>query len=228
MTPLLSALVLVVLCGGGAALLAPWLLRRASEPELEAGEVKTPYGSLATWRTAGAAGAWAAALALVSVMSVEPARLGPWLVVAVVGALASVVDVATTWIPRRWLHVAWLVTALSIAGTAWSLGDWTGIGRSALGVAIIGGAYGLVYLVSVLLDRGFFGFADVRLGVLTGMLAGWRSVPTATSALVLGSVIGALWGLANLRRRRDEPYPYGPGIVLGPYAVLLIALVTHQ
>lgn len=227
MTPLLASVVLVALCGGCAALLAPWLLRRAAEPELEPDEVKTPYLVLATRRTAFAAGTWAAALALVAVLSVDAARLGPWLVLAVVGALASVVDIATTWIPRRWLHVAWLMAALAVVGSAWSTGDWPGVARAALGAAVIGGAYGLVYLVSLWLDRGFFGLADVRLGVLTGMVAGWRSVPSATSALVLGSLIGALWGVANLPRHRGAAYAYGPGIVLGPYAVLAIAVVTQ-
>ena len=92
----------------------------------------------------------------------------------------------------------------------------------------MGGAYGLVYLFSVLTNRGFFGFADVRLGVLTGMVAGWRSIPTATSALVLGSLIGALWGVVNLVRHRREPYAYGPGIVLGPYVALVIAVLTQR
>ena len=228
MTSLLRAIAVVALCGGSAALLAPWLLRRATEPELEPGEVKTPYVTLATRRTAFAAGTWAAALALVAVVSVDAARLGPWLVLAVVGALASVVDIATTWIPRRWLHVAWLVAALAVVGSSWSTGDWPGVARAALGAAVIGGAYWLVYLVSLWLDRGFFGLADVRLGVLTGMVAGWRSVPSATSALLLGSLIGALWGVANLPRHRDAPYAYGPGIVLGPYAVLAVAVVTQR
>ena len=107
-------------------------------------------------------------------------------------------------------------------------GAWAGVGRAAFGVAIIGGLYGLVYLVSLWANRGIFGFADVRLGVLTGMVAGWRSIPTATSALVLGSVIGALWAVVNLVRRHREPYAYGPGIVLGPYVVLLIAVLTQR
>ncbi|HET7723967.1 MAG TPA: hypothetical protein VFK68_04970 [Propionibacteriaceae bacterium] len=228
MTPLLRAILSVALCSGSAALLAPWLLRRATEPELEPGEAKIPYAALATRRTAVAAAAWAGALALVAVLAVEPARLGPWLVLAVAGALASVVDIATTWIPRRWLHLAWLAAALAVVGSAWSVGDWSGVLRAALGLAVIGGAYGLVYLLSLWLDRGFFGLADVRLGVLTGMVSGWRSVPTATSALVLGSLVGALWGVANLPRQRDVPYAYGPGIVLGPYGVLLITLVTGR
>ena len=228
MTPFLTAALLVVACGGAAALLALWLLRRTPEPELEPDEVKIPYANLASWRFSVAAGSWAAALALAAVIGVEPDRVGPWLVVAIVGALASVVDVATTWIPRRWLHVGWLLAALSVIGSAWSVGDWSGVGGAAMGVAIIGGAYGLVYLFSVLTGRGFFGFADVRLGVLAGMVAGWRSIPTATSALVLGSVIGALWGVVNLVRRRREPYAYGPGIVLGPYVALLLAVLTQR
>ena len=228
MTLVVTSSLLVVVCGVAAALLAPWLLRRTPEPELEPDEVKTPYAELATWRFSVAAGAWAAALAAAAVIGVEPDRLGPWLVVAVVGALASVVDIATTWIPRRWLHVGWLLTALAVLGSAWSVDDWSAVGRSAIGLAIIGGLYGLVYLVSVLLNRGFFGFADVRLGVLTGMVAGWRSIATATSALVLGSLIGALWGVVNLLRRRREPYAYGPGIVLGPYVALVVAMLSQR
>jgi prepilin signal peptidase PulO-like enzyme (type II secretory pathway) len=60
------------------------------------------------------------------------------------------------------------------------------------------------------------------------MVAGWRSIPTATSALVLGSFVGALWGVVNLARRRREPYAYGPGIVLGPYIALVLALLTQR
>jgi leader peptidase (prepilin peptidase)/N-methyltransferase len=227
-TLVVTSSLLVMVCGVAAALLAPWLLRRTPEPELEPGEVKTPYAALATWRMALTAGVLAAALAATAVLAVEPARVGPWLVVAIVGSLASVVDAATTWIPRRWLHIGWLLTGLSIAGSAWATGDWPGVLRAAIGVAIVGGVYGLVYLFSVLTRRGFFGFADVRLGVLTGMVAGWRSIPTATSALLLGSLVGALWGVVAMVRRRRDPYAYGPGIVLGPYIALVIAVLAQR
>jgi len=227
-TALVTASSLVVVCGVAAGLLAPWLLRRTPEPQLEPGEEKAPYATLATWPVAVGAGAWAAALASVTVAVVEPSRVGPWLVVAVVGALAAVVDLATTWIPRRWLHIGWILTAAAIVGSAWAVADWAGVWRAALGVVIIGGAYGLVYLFSALTGRGFFGFADVRLGVLAGLVSGWRSIPTATSALVLGSVVGAAWGVVNLVRRRHEPYAYGPAIILGPYVALVVVLLTQR
>lgn len=226
---ILGAAVMVVVCGLAAGALAPWLLRRAPEPELEPDETKVPYASLATSRVGVATGLWAAALAAVAVLAVEPARVGPWLVVAVVGALACVVDILTTWIPRRWLHVGWALTALAIVGSAWSVGDWGGLGRAAIGVAIIGGLYGVVYAISALTGRGMFGFADVRLGILVGMVAGWRSIPTATTALVLGALVGAVWGVvAALRRRKNLPYAYGPSIVLGPYVALALGLLTQR
>jgi leader peptidase (prepilin peptidase)/N-methyltransferase len=103
------------------------------------------------------------------------------------------------------------------------------VGRAAIGVAIMGGLYGLVFLASTLSSRGFFGFADVRLGVLVGMAAGWRSIPTATSALVLGALVGAAWGVvAMVRRRTNLPYAYGPSIVLGPYLALAVGLLTTR
>lgn len=229
MSAILPAALLVALCGVVAGGLAPWLLRRAQEPELEPDEVKLPYASLATGRVAVGVGLWAAALATVSVLAVEPDRVGPWLVVAVVGALASVVDIATTWIPRRWLHVGWVLTALAVVGSGWSVGDWPSVGRSAIGVAIIGGVYAVVYTVAQLLQRAVFGFADVRLGILAGMVAGWRSIPTATTAIVLGALVGAVWGVVwRLRRRGGVEYAYGPSIVLGPYLALAVGLLTQR
>lgn len=229
MSAILPAALLVALCGVVAGALAPWLLRRAPEPGLDPDELKIPYASLATRRVAIAVGLWAAGLATVSVLAVEPDRVGPWLVVAVVGALASVVDIATTWIPRRWLHLGWLLTALAVVGTGWSLGDWPSVGRSAIGVAIIGGVYAVVYIVAQLLDRAVFGFADVRLGILAGMVAGWRSIPTATTAIVLGALVGAVWGVVwRLRRRGGVEYAYGPSIVLGPYLALVVGLLTQR
>ena len=235
MSAILPAALLVALCGVVAGGLAPWLLRRAPEPGLEPDELKIPYASLATRRVAIAVGLWAAGLATVSVLAVEPDRVGPWLVVAVVGALASVVDIATTWIPRRWLHLGWLLTALAVVGSGWSLGDWPSVGRSAIGVAVIGGVYGLVFVVSGLLSRVvpeglvLFGFADVRLGILAGMVAGWRSIPTATTAIVLGTLVGAVWGVVwRLRRRGGVEYAYGPSIVLGPYLALVVGLLTQR
>ena len=241
MSVILGGALLVALCGVVAGVLAPWLLRRAAEPELEADEVKVPYAALANRRVALSAGLWAAGLATVSVLAVEPDRVGPWLVVAVVGALASVVDLATTWIPRLWLHVGWVLTALAVVGSAWSLNDWAGVGRAAIGVAIIGGVYGAVYLVAQLSRRAIFGFADVRLGILAGMVAGWRSIPTATTAIVLGALVGAVWGVVWKVRQRGggggggggvggdgAEYAYGPSIVLGPYLALAIGLLTQR
>lgn len=229
MSPILSAALMVALCGVVAGALAPWLLRRTPEPELEPDEVKIPYAALATGRVAIGAGLWAAALATVSVLAVEPDRVGPWLVVAVVGALASVVDIATTWIPRRWLHLGWVATAIAVGGSAWRLGDWPSVGRSAIGVAIIGGAYAVVYTVAQMLRRAVFGFADVRLGILAGMVAGWRSIPTATTAIVLGALVGAVWGVVwRVRRRGEGEYAYGPSIVLGPYLALVVGLLTQR
>ena len=78
MSAILPAALLVALCGVVAGGLAPWLLRRAPEPGLEPDEVKIPYASLATRRVAIAVGLWAAGLATVSVLAVEPDRVGPW------------------------------------------------------------------------------------------------------------------------------------------------------
>lgn len=226
---IVPAVLVTAACGVTAGGLAPWLLRRAVEPDLDLDEVKIPYSSLASGRIAGATGLWAAALAAVSLMTVEPERVAPWLVVAIIGALCSVVDIATTWIPRRWLRMGWLLTGATVAVCAWSVGDWPGVGRAVIGAAIVGGVFAIVYGIAQLTSHSIFGFADVRLGILVGLAAGWRSISTATTGLVLGAFVGALWGvLVAIRRGARSAFAYGPSIVLGPYLALAVTALTGR
>ena len=82
-------------------------------------------------------------------------------------------------------------------------------------------------------------FSDLPSLRLFGWLSAFAMVAALVSAAVIGMVslragqhedttIGALWAVVNLVRRHREPYAYGPGIVLGPYVVLLIAVLTQR
>ncbi len=223
MTSLLTAALVALGCGAAAAASAGPLLRRVPEPPLEPDEQKLPYAALATRRTAAACLLWAAPLAFWAASQVPLGRLAPWLVLAVTGAVAAVVDIATTWIPRRLCHGAWALAAVAVLVSAAVLPDWSAARRAALGAVIAGGVFWLVYEVAVRSGRHLFGFADVRLAFLAGAVGAWHGWTTLTSGLLLGAVVGALWGVVSaVARRGDGAFPYGPSIILGPYAALLV------
>lgn len=226
LSPVHAALVALV-CGVVAATTAGPLLRTVPEPELDGDDDKVPYASLATARTALACFCWATGLTLVACLTIPVARMAPWLVLAVVGSIASVIDIATTWIPRVLLHAGWGLMALAVLPSAWSLGDRAGVIRAGVGAAIVGGLFWVVWEVAARTARQVFGFADVRLGFLAGAAAGWAGWQTVGQALFLGCVVGAVWGVVTaLARRSDGPFPYGPSIALGPFLAQLLGLMS--
>lgn len=227
MTSLLPAIVVALISGVIAAAAVGPLLRRVPEPQLEPDEEKLRYAALATARTAAACLLWATALAFVAAARVPFATLAPWLVLAVCGAIAAVIDIATTWIPRSLCHGAWALAALATLASAATLPAWPDALRAAIGAAGSGGLFWLVYEVAVRGERHLFGFADVRLAFLAGAVAAWHSWSTLASGLLLGTLIGAVWGVVTaIVRRRDAAFPYGPSIVLGPFAALLVGLLS--
>lgn len=71
-----------------------------------------------------------------------------------------------------------------------------------------------------------FGFGDVMLGTLSGIMLGWRALIFASLITVFAGALGALLyviGLQVLRRRHRwfTPLPYGPYIVIGTLVMLL-------
>jgi prepilin signal peptidase PulO-like enzyme (type II secretory pathway) len=52
----------------------------------------------------------------------------------------------------------------------------------------------------------------------TAATAGW---PTLFDALILGGLLGVVWGLVWRARGHTEAFPYGPALVAGPYLALL-------
>ena len=220
---LTAGLAAVVLTATAAGLVTPPTLRRLPEPELATGEHKPLYTDLPPPPLAWGAAAWAAALALATVTSLPANKWAPFLVVALVGSVGCIIDAATTWLPRRILHVGWLLTPLALVlSTAWSASAWSAVVRAAVGALITG-----VLLLAAHLWAGF-GLSDARLGLLTGAIAAWISWDTLLAALFLGSVVGAGWGLVHSwQHGRGTPFPYGPSLLFGPYLAVLANAVVR-
>lgn len=184
------------------------------QPKVRYGEVFTPYRAL---------GCFAAFLCAGQVMWLLPAAQWPvWICYIGGGGALIAVDLYTTYLPRRLNYIVVAEVALTIFAWA-AVAGW-----SKLAWPVIGGLGSMALLWLLWRFSGGIGFGDVRLGFLVGAIASLNGPMAALSALLLGSLVGAAWGVVHqlTRRRRaaGRHFPYGPALWLGP--ILLIPVTA--
>jgi leader peptidase (prepilin peptidase) / N-methyltransferase len=200
-----------VLTGLATAAAVRPVLQALPEPPDQPGKVA--YRSLLTARLLLICGLLAAGGTAVAWQRVPPATLPLWTVLSTCGVLLAVIDAKTTWLPLRLTQAAWLLMLLSVAA-GWALGGgWQLAVRTVAGAAIAGALYFLGWLIT----RGGFGFGDVRYAPLLGAAAAACSWRLLIGALIMGTVVGGLYGLARLAHRRRGPFPYAPSMLAGTY-----------
>ncbi|MGW5558458.1 prepilin peptidase [Micromonospora sp. NPDC003944] len=113
-------------------------------------------------------------------------------------------------------------------------GTWLLLGVAALDAdpgnwlrAVIGGSGLALFFAStaVLLGRRGFGLGDAKLALSVGALLGWYGWPVLLFGLVLTFGLSALVSLGLLAARRatwSTHLPFGPFLLLGPVAALLL------
>ncbi len=142
-----------------------------------------------------------------------------WAGLVSLGALLGLIDLRTTFLPLRLIYLAVALAVVGAAVSVWLQGSWWVAVTAAAAGALASGAFWLVWRLS-----NGLAFGDVRLAGLIGIVVGTRGGTFAFSAIFLGTLIGAVWGLVlRWRRGVDEPFAYGPALLLGPLAALLIA-----
>ena len=220
MTPeQLVASAAVVLTGLLCAVVTVPLLRMLPEPAEPDG--KRAYRDLASPHFVLACSLCAAVAAAVSWATLPPALQPAWTVLAVGGVLLAGVDAVTTWLPLTLTRMTWVAMAVATLIGASLAASWSMLARAAVGAAVAGTVYLLIWLLS----RGGLGFGDVRYAPLLGASAAAQSWELLVWALVAGSLLGALAGLARLAVRRPGAFPYAPTMLGGTYlAALLVAL----
>ncbi|WP_431917389.1 prepilin peptidase [Micromonospora wenchangensis] len=151
----------------------------------------------------------------------EPA-LPAFLLVAAVGVVLAVVDLASLRLPDPLVGAAALGggTALTVAAVAAGTP-----GRLAL--ALAGAALSLLlYVVLALLPRSRLGFGDVKLAAVLGLPLGWLGWPALWLGLLLPHLLNGVLVLALLaagRVRRDTALPFGPALLTGAWLAALLA-----
>lgn len=210
--------VLAIAVAASAALHLLLVVPRLPAPAVEPGEPLPDYPGLASPLGAVAV----AALAALSALLIGPRPLPElvvWFGYLGAGAALAWVDLHTTYLPKRltYLCAAQVALGLVVVGAT---DPWRALG-ALLGGVVAWALFHLLWRVSPL-----FGYGDVRLAAIIGAVGGTLGVSGWLTSFVLGTLVGALWGIAHTlaRRRTGAPahFPYGPSLWLGP--VLAVAL----
>lgn len=215
----MSLLVLVpaLAWGGLIAASAGPMLRHLPEPPAEDADGKPLYAALATrgfLLGVFVAGTVAAALVLLR----QPAQhwLG-WTSLAGPCLVAGAIDARTTWLPKVLTATGLLLAALgALAASVLANEPWPLV-SAVVGAGACGGFFHVAWRVT-----GALGYGDVRLAAVIGAVAALSGWAFVAWAMVLGSIAGALSGIVHAMRRGRGAFPYGPGLLAGPFLALLL------
>ena len=210
----------VAACGISAVLHQLLVVPRLPAPAAEADEPPPDYRALASTRDALGVLALSVLAALLVLPGLPDPQLISWVGYLGAGAALVWVDLRTTWLPRVLNHLCLAQVALGVGWVA--ISDWRGAVA-----AVIGGlaALGLFHVVWAL--GSGFGYGDVRLAAIIGVVAGAAGWQQWLMSFLLGTLIGACWGVVHWLRSRSSGSPphfaYGPALWLGPVAAFAIS-----
>ncbi|MGY1752533.1 prepilin peptidase [Blastococcus sp. SYSU D01042] len=164
----------------------------------------------------------AAVLALVGLRFGWSAELPAWVWFAAVALLLAVIDLRRQLLPNRVLLPGTVVMVGLLALAAGLHDAWPDLGRALLAGAV---AF-LVLLGMALLAPTGLGMGDVKLAALLGLVLGWFSWDAVLLGFFLGFVVQAVLALVLLTARRagrDTELPFGPALLAGALATVLLA-----
>jgi len=166
----------------------------------------------------------AAVLAAVAGWRAEPVLLPMWALLAGMAPVLGYVDLKTHLLP--YLMVAplyaaiWTLTVI----VAFTAGDRSIVIAAAAGNIVVFGVFVLFYLVAARFFGGGFGYGDVRLAAVLGVVLGPLGPNAVFTGLYAGFVLAAAVGLVRYRGRlRGAPATaFGPAMLLGAFAALAL------
>lgn len=171
---------------------------------------------------AAAAGIGAAVLVLVGWHFGWSPQLPAYLFFALMGVWLSAVDLRHRLLPNRMVLTslaggAVLLTVAAAAGT-----EWSSLARAAAGsVALF-----VLYLLLALVNPAGMGMGDVKLAAVVGLFLAYQGWQLLAVGAFAGFLLGALASLAMLAMRRGglkSTIPFGPPMIAGALAAILLA-----
>ncbi|MDG4755743.1 prepilin peptidase [Micromonospora sp. WMMD718] len=141
-----------------------------------------------------------------------------WLVILYSGALLAAVDIAVRRLPTPVIAVAAAAVFVILAAEAAMTAD----GRRLVVAAAAGAALGGGYLLLALIGGSGMGLGDVRLAALLGTALGTLGWDAVLLGAVLPYLLAAPAALIRLVRRDGNRLAFGPYLVAGALATLLL------
>lgn len=178
------------------------------------------------WLTAPT-GALACGLLAWALAGVEVGVLAAFLVVAVIGVLLAAIDVACRRLPDPLVATAGLAALVLLNAATLARGDAAALLRALAGSAALGAAYFLL----ALLPGAHLGFGDVKLAAVLGLLLGWLGWGAVLLGALLPHLISGPVALALLLARRagrKTELPFGPALLAGALAAVVVTAIMHR
>ncbi|WP_405517773.1 prepilin peptidase [Streptomyces canus] len=152
-------------------------------------------------------------------------EIAVWLLLAPVGVLLAVIDLRVRRLPDP-LTLPLAAAALALLGAVSLVPEHAGNWLNSLFGAL---ALGVGYWVLWRINPGGMGFGDVKLALGAGAVLGWYGWDTVLLGTFAGFLLGALYGGVLVlvgRAGRKTAIPFGPFLITGAYAGLLIGAYT--
>ncbi|MGW3409013.1 prepilin peptidase [Streptomyces sp. NPDC000888] len=148
-------------------------------------------------------------------------ELGVWLLLVPLAVLLAVVDFKVQRLPDV-LTLSLAAAALVLLGVAAAVPEHAGDWPTALfGALALGGGYFVLFLI----NPNGMGFGDVKLALGLGVVLGWYGWSVVFLGTFAGFLLGALYGAGLVvarRAGRKSSIPFGPFLIAGAYAGLLV------
>ncbi len=209
-----------------AALIAAasrWWLARLPEPEADPDEHKVLYAELARPVLPTLLMVVSAALlAALAAWQLPPALLPAWAVVAGVAPVLAYVDLRTHLLPYLIVAPTYVLVWLLTAGVAIGTRDGGLVLAALVGNIVVFAVFWLLYVIAGRFLAGGFGYGDVRLSAVLGVLLGPLGASATFVGIYAGFVIAAVGGVIRNRGRvrGGPPVAFGPAMLLGAFVAV--------
>lgn len=213
-TPPLAAAATAALLAACCVALTPLLLGWLPAPQ-EAPQVR--FDKLATRRFRLIALGITAGAGWLCLSLIDPSLWPVWLPLIGLGTLLGLIDAQTTFLPLRLSYLTLVLVSVGALASAWLRSDPWSLLWAAAGALTAGGLFWLLWRFS----GEKFGFGDVRLAAVLGIVGGATSGPVLYWMFLLGTFIGAIWAIV-VRLQGRQQFAYGPALLLGAPAALLL------
>ncbi len=216
---LLVPAVLAVLGALVALVLARWLRARTYRLEEEQ-DFRTRR--VVWWMAPALAALWAG-LGWRFGAEGEGIVLTTYLLFAVLAAALVAIDLDVHRLPDMLVLPSYPALMVLLGACSWMIGDWGAWIRALLACVVLLAGYFLLALFSP--GGGGLGLGDVKLAGLIGLALGWLGWGPVVVALYAGFISGGVLALVMLVTRRvglKGDLAYGPPMLLGAFAGLLL------